>query len=97
MTRWLPGLVGDLCWRPATRRGFEGDGVAERFELADQVVLAGLGVVAAGEVVFTEVLVVAALVEHVPGDDQDAVPDGEHRAGLTLLPEGAQQMSILGG
>lgn len=71
--------------------------MAEGFELPDQVALAGFGIVVPGEVLGAEVLVINVVGQQVPGDDQDAVPDGEHRAGLALLPERAHQMSVLGG
>ena len=77
--------------------GFDGDLVSEGFELADQVVLAGLGVGVAGEVLGPEVGVVTVIGQQVPGDDQDAVPDGEHRSGLALLAERAHQVSVLRG
>ncbi len=41
--------------------GFDGDLVSEGFELADQVVLAGLGVGVAGEVLGPEVGVVTVI------------------------------------
>ena len=69
----------------------------EGFELADEVALAGFGVGGAGEVITAEVGVVTIVGHQVPGDDQDAVAYGEHRPGLALLPERAQQVSVLGG
>ena len=62
--------------RPVSGGGFEGDGVAEGFELADVVALAaldvGAGVVEAG----SEVVVVGVRVgQQVPDDDQDGAAD----------------------
>ena len=56
--------------------GFEGDAVAEGLELGDGPLPLAIGV-APGEVVATQVLVVAVVGEQVPGDDQDRAPDGD--------------------
>ena len=82
---------------PLCDRGFDCDLLAEGFELADEVALAGLGVVAPGEVIAAEVVVIAVVGEQVPGDDQDGVTDGEPGPGLAVLAEAAQQVSIPGG
>src|ERR1039458_786973 len=62
----------------------EGDLVAEVLELLHEVVLVAGGVTASGEVVATEVVVVAVVGEQVPGDDQDGVADGD---GCSFLAE----------
>ena len=64
-----------MCWSGG---GFEGDGVAEGFELAD--VVAGLAAVAdAGVVEAGSKVGVARLGigEQVPGDDEDGSADGD--------------------
>jgi hypothetical protein len=47
-------------------------------------------------VISAQVLIGAVVGQQVPGDHQDAVPDGEYRSGLALLAEGAQQVAVLG-
>jgi hypothetical protein len=66
-------------------------------QLADEVALAGLGVVAPGEVVAAEVLVVDVVGEHVPGDHEQGVAYREGGLALAIFVEPPQQVSILGG
>jgi hypothetical protein len=72
--------------------GFEGDAVAEGLELGDGSLTLAIGV-APGEVVATQVLVVAVVGEQVPGNDQDRVPD---RDGRLLLADASGQPPVLG-
>src|SRR5690349_4228437 len=55
---------------------FNGDLVAEGFEALDEAVLEGV-LVAAVEEVGAEVVVGAAILEEMVGDDQDRVGDGD--------------------
>lgn len=57
-------------------RGFEGDAVAEAFELAERSATAVLGVVAGEEVVRAKVLVAGVGNEDVPGRDEQTMRDG---------------------
>jgi hypothetical protein len=77
-------------------RGCQGDLVAEGFELADEVALAGLGVGAGGEVVGAELLVGGALFQHVPDDDDEGVGDGEDGFALAFGAEAAHEAPVLG-
>jgi hypothetical protein len=77
--------------------GFEVDGVAELLELAHQVALAGSGVGALLEVVVAEVLVVDAVGEDVPDDDDEGVRERERGLVLVALPEPSTEPPVLGG
>ena len=57
--------------RPGSRGGFEGDFVAECFELGDEAALAGDRAASLLEVVGSQVGVGLAGGEQVPDDDQD--------------------------
>lgn len=76
--------------------GLQGDFPAEGFEPADEVTLAVFGVVALGEVIAAEVVVVDVAVQQVPGDGQDGVADGEGGFGFSLGAEAAQEVAVLG-
>ena len=67
--------------------GFDCYLLAEGFELADQVALAGFGVVVQDEVISAQILIGAVVGQQVPGDDQDAVTDSEYRPGLAFFPK----------
>ena len=56
--------------------GFEGDAVAEAFELEQCATATVLGVVAGDEVVATEIVVAGVGGQDVPGSDEQAVGDG---------------------
>ena len=67
--------------------------------MADEVLLASVGVGAAGEVVAAEVLVGDVVFEDVVGGDEDGVGDRDDRllvslAALDLLVLGAQIVSV---
>src|SRR5918998_3217718 len=72
---------------------FEGDPVAEAVELLDESVALAVGV-ASGEVVPTQVGVVAVGGEQLPADDQDGVAHGD---GGLLLADPSGQPPELGG
>jgi hypothetical protein len=59
--------------------GVELDGVAEVLELANQVLGVAASIDAGGEVVGAEVLIAGLVRDHVPGVDQDGVPDRDQR------------------
>jgi hypothetical protein len=71
-----------------------GDSGVRALRVAECVVLAGFGIVAAGEVVAAEVLIVAVAGEQVPDDYQNAVPDGQCGLGLGFLAEAAMTPSV---
>lgn len=94
------GATGDAmrrinlgCAAMVLRDFVEGDSVAEAVELFDQSVASMVRVVAVGEVVAAEVLVVGVLGEEVPADDQDRVGDGD---GGFLLADPAGETPELG-
>jgi hypothetical protein len=58
------------------RGGLEGNRVTQGLQLPDQVGLVPVGVAAADKPVTTEVVVIAAVGQQVPGDHQDRVADG---------------------
>jgi len=80
--------------------GCEFDAVAEFFELSDEMLAAPVGLVFAGEVVRSELLVDGVLGEDVPADDQQRVRNGDQGALLTapftdaLEPD--SQIAVLG-
>src|SRR4051794_38335091 len=97
--RVLLGLGGErrraATSEPSPRRsggGLEDDSVAEGLKLG-QSALAGSICVALYEVVATEIVVVAAFGEQMPGDDQDGVGDGD---GRLLLADPSGQAPELG-
>ena len=73
--------------------GFEGDVVAECFELSDEAFGEAVGVLS-GEVVVAGVVVELAGLEHVPDGGQDRVPD--RGDGLVVAASAAQAL-VLGG
>jgi hypothetical protein len=77
--------------------GFEGDLVAEGFELVDQVPLAGLGVDAPLEVVGAELVIGAGAGQDVPDDHDHCVSYREDGLGFTLGAEPAVEPTELGG
>ena len=61
-------------------RGFEGDSVAESFELSDVVALPDLGVDGAGVVVSAQVVEASVGIgEQVPDDDEHGTADRDDR------------------
>jgi hypothetical protein len=65
---WCPGWVSGRGGERQLGDGLEGDFLTHGFQLADEVALAGLGVVATGEVVAAEVLVVDVVGQQMPDD-----------------------------
>ena len=53
--------------------------MAEPLELADQPARVGLGGVPEQQVILPELGVRLTPLQHVVGDDEDRVPDGDHR------------------
>jgi hypothetical protein len=74
------------------RHGFQDDAVAEGLELGDGPLPLALGI-APGEVVASEVLLVAVIGEQMPGNHQDRVP---YSKGSLLLPDPAREPPVLG-
>src|SRR3954469_7416400 len=66
---------------------FDGDLVAERFEPADAAAFYGI-LISTVEEVGAEVVVGAAVLEEVVGDDEDRVGDGD--GGLVGAPTGGE-------
>lgn len=67
-------------WRWAILKlggGCDGDVVAEGLQVADQATFACIGVVVAGEVVRAQIAVLDVVVQHVPGDHDEGVGDGD--------------------
>jgi hypothetical protein len=58
------------------RQGRPGDLVAEAFELPDQALGVGRGVVAAEQIVWPEVRVGPAALQDIVGDGEDGMRDG---------------------
>jgi hypothetical protein len=88
----LPGvalLIGDVR---QSGPGPEGHAVAEGLELGDGPLALTIRV-APGEVVATQVGVVAVIGEQVPSDHQDRVP---HRKSRLLLPDAPSEPPVLG-
>src|SRR5688572_5985573 len=76
------------CGLAGSGGGFEGDPVAEGFELADVVAFPGIGVDVSGEVVGAEVGEAGVgISEQVPDDDQNGAADRDDR----LLPASASR------
>ena len=88
---WVRGRSGDGC---------EFDGVAELFELSDEVSAASIGLILLGEVVRSELVVDGVVREDVPTDDQQGVRNGDQGALLTasfadpLKPD--REIAVLG-
>src|SRR5688572_31367782 len=61
------------------REWLDGDLQAQTFEASDEAMLDGVGV-AVVEVIGAEVDVVALVLEHVVGNNEDRVADGDDRA-----------------
>ncbi len=82
------------------RGRLEVDVVAHALELANEVVSAGVGVLALDEVVPTELVLVLSVEQDVVGDHQDGVADGDD--GLArpptapYPPELGGQVGVLG-